>query len=73
MPFAVLVAVSRLALGLHYPGGRPAEGARHQQHEALAARSLQTYASSPSEFDRYLKGELEKWARLVKAARIALD
>jgi tripartite-type tricarboxylate transporter receptor subunit TctC len=41
--------------------------------ERFTGRGLQTYASSPTEFDRYLKGEVDKWARLVTAARIAVD
>lgn len=39
----------------------------------FTGRGLQIYASSPSEFDRYLKDEVEKWARVVKAARISVN
>ena len=39
----------------------------------FTGRGLQVYASTPSEFDRYLKDEVEKWARVVKAARISVN
>lgn len=39
----------------------------------FTGRGLQIYASTPSEFERYLKGEVDKWARVVKAARISVD
>jgi hypothetical protein len=31
---------------------------------------MQTYASAPAEFDRYLRGEIERWEGVVKAAQI---
>jgi tripartite-type tricarboxylate transporter receptor subunit TctC len=41
--------------------------------ERFTGQGLQTYASAPSDFDRYLKAEVEKWAKVIKAANIHVD
>jgi len=40
--------------------------------ERLTGQGLQIYASSPSTFERYLKAEIDKWAKVVAAARISV-
>lgn len=39
----------------------------------LATQGLQTYASAPAEFTRYLAQELARWPAVVKAAHIAVE
>ena len=41
--------------------------------ERLTAQGLQSYGSTPFEFDRYLKAEVDKWAKPIKAADIRVD
>ena len=41
--------------------------------DRLAAQGLQTYASSSLEFDRYLAAEVDRWAKVVKAADIRVE
>lgn len=41
--------------------------------EHLTGQGLQIHASLPAEFDRYLRSEVEKWDRVVKAADIRLN
>lgn len=44
-----------------------------QVAERFTRQGLHTYASSPADFDRYLKAEVDRWARVVKAAKIRVE
>jgi tripartite-type tricarboxylate transporter receptor subunit TctC len=44
-----------------------------QTAQRFTRRGLQTYATTPAEFERYLESEIEKWAKVVKAADIRAD
>jgi tripartite-type tricarboxylate transporter receptor subunit TctC len=39
----------------------------------FARQGLQTYGSSPAEFDHYLRSEIERWTKVVAAAQIRVD
>jgi tripartite-type tricarboxylate transporter receptor subunit TctC len=41
--------------------------------QRFTTQGLQIYASSPEEFESYLKAEIDKWAKVVKAADIRVD
>jgi tripartite-type tricarboxylate transporter receptor subunit TctC len=41
--------------------------------ERFASQGLQIYASPPADFDRYLRAEIERWARVVAAAEISVE
>jgi tripartite-type tricarboxylate transporter receptor subunit TctC len=41
--------------------------------QRFTKQGLQIYASSPEEFESYLKAEIDKWAKVVKAADIRVD
>lgn len=41
--------------------------------ERFSSQGLQTFASPPADFDRYLRAEIERWGRVVKAAEISID
>jgi tripartite-type tricarboxylate transporter receptor subunit TctC len=41
--------------------------------ERFTGQGLQTYASSPAEFDRYLTAEVDRWSKVIKAAEIRID
>ena len=71
--------------GLLSPAGTPAEivqrlhvelarvlAGRELQHK-LAAEGAQVVGNTPAEFAAYLRSETEKWARVVKAARIQAE
>jgi tripartite-type tricarboxylate transporter receptor subunit TctC len=38
----------------------------------FTGQGLQILGSSPAEFDRYLRVELERWARVVRSAEISI-
>jgi tripartite-type tricarboxylate transporter receptor subunit TctC len=44
---------------------------RPEVAQRLVGQGLQTHASRPAEFERFLRGEIERWDRVVKAARIS--
>ena len=39
----------------------------------LTAQSLEPVGNSPEEFGAFVKTEIEKWANLVKVARMKMD
>ncbi len=41
--------------------------------QRFTKQGLQIYASSPAEFESYLKSEIDKWAKVVRAANITVD
>ena len=41
--------------------------------ERLAAAGFQTEGGSPEEFTRYMKAEISKWSKVIKAANIPVD
>jgi tripartite-type tricarboxylate transporter receptor subunit TctC len=41
--------------------------------ERFESQGLQIYASPPTEFDRHLRAEIDRWARVVRAAEISID
>ena len=41
--------------------------------ERLVDQGLQPHGSTPPEFERYLKSEIDRWAKVVKAANIRVD
>jgi tripartite-type tricarboxylate transporter receptor subunit TctC len=41
--------------------------------ERFTSQGLQLYASAPTDFDRYLRAEIERWGKVVKAAEISLE
>ena len=40
---------------------------------ALNARGLDPAGSTPEQFDRLIRSEIEKWTQLVRAARIKVE
>ena len=71
--------------GMLMPAGTPARIVRYVQASAagvlkspqtaqrFTGRGLQTYGTSPGEFERYLGSEIEKWGKVVKAAGIRVE
>lgn len=41
--------------------------------ERFTGQGLQILGSSPAEFDRYLRVEIERWARVVRSAEISVE
>jgi tripartite-type tricarboxylate transporter receptor subunit TctC len=41
--------------------------------ERFSSQGLQTFASPPAEFDRYLRAEIDRWARVVRSAEISVE
>ena len=41
--------------------------------ERLATAGFQTEGGSPEEFTRYMKAEVAKWSKVIKAANIPVD
>ena len=41
--------------------------------ERFASQGLQVFASSPADFDRYLRAEIDRWARVVRSAEISVE
>jgi tripartite-type tricarboxylate transporter receptor subunit TctC len=39
----------------------------------LESRGLEAHASTPGEFDRFLKAEIERWHNVVRAASISVE
>jgi tripartite-type tricarboxylate transporter receptor subunit TctC len=44
-----------------------------QGRERLTAQGLEVYGSTPDEFAKYLRAEVEKWNKVVKAAGVRVD
>jgi tripartite-type tricarboxylate transporter receptor subunit TctC len=38
--------------------------------ERFSAQGLQTYGSAPADFERYLRSEIDKWDKVIRAADI---
>jgi tripartite-type tricarboxylate transporter receptor subunit TctC len=41
--------------------------------ERFTAQGLQIFGSTPAQFDRYLRSEVDRWAAVVKAADIRVE
>lgn len=41
--------------------------------ERLAAQGAEVVGNSPEEFAQYIKAEMTKWSRIIKALNIRLD
>jgi tripartite-type tricarboxylate transporter receptor subunit TctC len=41
--------------------------------DRYAEQGLAVIASSPAEFDRRIRAELERWGKVIRARRITLD
>ena len=41
--------------------------------ERFSTQGLQVYVSAPADFDRYLRAEIERWGKVVRAAEISVD
>jgi tripartite-type tricarboxylate transporter receptor subunit TctC len=41
--------------------------------ELFTRQGLHTYGSSPTEFDEYLRAEIERWTTVISAAEIRVD
>jgi tripartite-type tricarboxylate transporter receptor subunit TctC len=44
-----------------------------EMKQRLEADGWQVFASSPREFDTFVRGETERWTRVIKAANIQLE
>jgi tripartite-type tricarboxylate transporter receptor subunit TctC len=59
---------------VNYIQGSVSQVLKQQEISELFTRQgLQTYASAPAEFERYLRGEIDRWGKVVSAADIRVD
>lgn len=78
-------SAARITYGMFVPRGTPTRRVSKMASDAsrilktaeiqdrLAAQGVEPAGTTPAEFKTFFSAEIEKWAKVVKAARVALD
>ena len=62
---------SAIIAKIHTDAARALQSA--EVRDKLAADGAEAISSTPAEFTRFIRGELEKWGRVIKAAGLRAD